>query len=133
MLILNTLVLDKDYSKEGERMQPIKRLIPMALIDLPEGFYGGTVTHIAESKENSNITYLITNQNDGLEIVDIAVKDITRFNLDTLKKLAEQKGIEFEPDTKVTKNEVIELMQRFFIEIEFNELERPKETTFDLR
>jgi len=105
LFVLNTKVLDRDYTKLDV---PLKRLVPISLYGLTEDFYGGRVTHIGEIKD-SKILLLIDNESDGLQIIDIAVENLEDLNCDILKQYAKSRHIEFDW-RKVTKEEMIELI-----------------------
>ena len=106
MYILNTKVLDRDYTNLSV---PIKKLVPISHYGFNEQFYGGRVSHIGEIKD-SKILLLIDNETDGIQVVDIAVMELESLNFDILKQYAKQKNMKF--DWKlVTKEEILKLIK----------------------
>jgi hypothetical protein len=114
---LNCKNLDRDYSKLDYKLKEMK---PIKELGLPEEFYGGQVSHIA-STEFQNILILLTNKIDGLRVVDVAVKDLNRLTLESLKTIAIGKGYKKELDKpeneKITKDQIIKMISQNLIEV----------------
>ena len=93
MIVLHTLVFDKDYTKLTD---PLESLLPISEYGLSERFYGGNVTKIGKLKD-SKIFLLIDDSVNGLKVKDIAVDNLEDFDFKVLKDLAKQKNIKFKP------------------------------------
>ena len=106
MYILNTFVLDQDYTTLSV---PLKKLVPVEHYNFADEFYGGRVSHIGVVKD-SDIMLLIDNETDGIQIIDTAINDLNKINCDVLKNYAKSKKIEFDW-RKTTKEELIELIK----------------------
>lgn len=114
MYVLGTKVLDRDYGKLDFKLKTMK---PISEYGLPEEFYGGSVSHIVDT-EFQNIALLVSNKIDGLRVIDVAVKDPNRLSLDVLKKYAELKRIKVDENEKVTKEQLIKMLDKHMLEID---------------
>ena len=105
MIVLHTLVADKDYSHLSSDVK-IKEMKPIAEVGLPEVFYGGSVTHIAWLFD-SPFMLLLDLATDGIQVKDIAVENLHDLNISILKDIAKAKKIEYK-NVGMPKDELIE-------------------------
>ena len=95
MIVLNSLVFDKDYSKLTDKMH-IEYLKTVEEFGLSPSFYGGAIDKIAKLK-GADIYLLIDSQTNGLQIRDVAVDNIDKYSFKVLSEFATIKGIDFKP------------------------------------
>jgi hypothetical protein len=107
VIILGTTVLgDKDY-KEGAK---VKTYLPISHEEygLTDDFYGGNVSWIA-TIEDENIL-LLCNNDDGMNVISLALKSFEPLTVKDLKTLAKQNNLKFDWQ-RATKDEVTDLLK----------------------
>jgi len=114
MYILNTMMVDRNYSNLDVGLKVMK---PIDEFGFNERFYGGRVTHIAEVKDNPNIMLLLSNKYTPIKVIDVAAKDLMKLTWETLKTIVEGKGIEINPENKITKDGLIKLIENKLLKI----------------
>ncbi|MBW2003007.1 MAG: hypothetical protein JRI72_00120 [Deltaproteobacteria bacterium] len=114
MFILNTKIVDNDYSRLNVAIQ----LIPIEKYEgynLNDNFYGGRVQCIGKMKD-SPVLLLINNQIDGLQVVDTAINELEDLSLTVLKKIA--KGRKLKLDYRhATKIDVVKALKESLHEV----------------
>lgn len=114
MIVLHSFMVDKDYSELQDGMD-IELMQTLEEANLPEGFYGGAVTHVAKLR-NSKITLLINAEYDGLQVVDVAVTKLEDLEYSQLRELAKSKGLDFKP-VGMTKEAFIDLIKGYTLDL----------------
>jgi len=111
MYILNTKVLDRDYTTLDVPLATFKSINEYKLTG---EFYGGNVTHIADVN-GAPIKLLLNNNDDHMKVVDIAVDDLADIDTMSLKKYAKERGIEF--NWKCSKDELVDLLKEKLLQV----------------
>lgn len=112
MVIYNTKVLDRDYTVVNVPLESLKTIREYGL---NEEFYGGSITHIAKVKD-SPVLLLINNDDEPLQVVDVATLTLDDIDYNTLKKYAKSKGIAFDKDG-TTKDKLYDVVKSIVMEV----------------
>lgn len=98
MFVLNGITLDKEYT-----MEDVKEYVPIEFRkDIPEGFFGGNVTHIGKT---DNHILLLLNNRQGWSILGTATENLEELSMKQLREMLKQRLIPV--DVKLTKEETI--------------------------
>lgn len=94
---MTTTIGDKTYTIKDNYggIYPISKLLTEDI----ESIYGGRVTKYAMAKDNKSYILLLEETNEGLVVVDIAVKELKHFPREIIKKIAEMRKIKFGSST----------------------------------